>query len=72
MKKNINKTSADFEKMLNEEFQNNSKAKSLSTTESQDSSKKKDDKEYECKKIETNPNDSSKKTDSKNSGDDKK
>ncbi|XP_063626159.1 uncharacterized protein LOC134797734 [Cydia splendana] len=69
MKKNLNKTAAEFEKLLNEEFQNkwDNKSKTQENTEV-DGSKKE---EKEDAKSAENKTDANKKTDSKTS-DDKK
>lgn len=67
MKKNVNKVSSDFEKLLNDEFQNKweTKPKSQEIAETQESSKiKKDEKESEVTNVED-------KQGTKPSGDDK-
>lgn len=73
MKKNVNKISNDFEKMLNEEFQNKweTKAKSQDVDDCQDNSNKKDEKDAEITKSEIKAEDN-KKTDPKANGDEKK
>lgn len=75
MKKNVNKISSDFEKLLNDEFQNKweAKPKAQENAETQESSKsKKDEKESETNSTEVKHDDANKKADSKTSGDDKK
>ncbi|XP_075980675.1 mitoshell isoform X3 [Anticarsia gemmatalis] len=73
MKKNVNKISNEFEKMLNEEFQNKweTKGKSQDVNDGQDNSNKKSEKDADMTKTETK-NEDNKKSDSKTSGDDKK
>lgn len=73
MKKNVNKISNDFEKMLNEEFQSKweSKNKSQDVAESQNNSNKKDEKDSDSNNAEAKHEDN-KKIDPKTSGDDKK
>lgn len=74
MKKNVNKISSEFEKLLNNEFQNKweNKAKSQDN-ESQDKSKnKKDEKDGDANKHEFKNDDTSKKIDNKTCGDDTK
>ncbi|CAB3234411.1 unnamed protein product [Arctia plantaginis] len=72
MKKNVNKISNDFEKMLNEEFQNKweNKTKSQDVADCQDKIKK-DEKDAEINKSEIKTEDN-KNNDSKTSGDEKK
>lgn len=73
MKKNVNKVSSDFEKLLNDEFQNKweTKLKSQETVEPQENSKsKKDEKEGEVTSAEPKHDDANKK-DTKTSGTDK-
>lgn len=73
MKKNVNKVSSDFEKLLNDEFQNKweTKPKSQETVETQESSKsKKEEKEGEVTNAETKHDDANKK-DTKTRGNDK-
>ncbi|XP_049875879.1 uncharacterized protein LOC126373689 [Pectinophora gossypiella] len=75
MKKNVNKISSEFEKLLNEEFQSKweNKPKSQDNAEPQDTSKnKKDEKECETHTTDNKQDDASKKLESKTSGDDKK
>lgn len=72
MKKNVNKISNDFEKMLNEEFQNKweNKTKSQDVADCQDKIKK-DEKDTEINKSEIKTEDK-KNNDPKTSGDEKK
>uniref|UniRef100_A0A2A4JEW9 Bromo domain-containing protein n=1 Tax=Heliothis virescens TaxID=7102 RepID=A0A2A4JEW9_HELVI len=73
MKKNVNKISNDFEKMLNEEFQAKweSKSKSQDVVEPQDNANKKDENAADTVTTDTKTEDN-KKSDPKTSGDDKK
>lgn len=73
MKKNVNKISNEFEKMLNEEFQTKweSKSKSQDVVESQ-SNNKKDEKDSENNNTADTKHEDSKKIDPKTSVDDKK
>lgn len=74
MKKNVNKISSEFEKLLSEELQNKWENKPKSQdNESHDNSKnKKDEKDGDSNKHEFNNDDTNKKIDNKTSGDDKK
>lgn len=65
MKRNLNKVSADFEKMLNEEFPNkwDTKSKSQDVSEPEHSSKKEDNDESKSSDTKT---DSSRKSDPRN------
>ncbi|KAI5637822.1 bromodomain-containing protein [Phthorimaea operculella] len=72
MKKNVNKISEEFEKILNEEFSNN-KTKSQDHSESQGvANSKKDERDAETNITDTKNEDAGKKPNSKQSGDDKK
>lgn len=73
MKKNVNKISNDFEKMLNEEFQTKweSKSKSQDVVDCQDNTNKKDEKDSDPNTTEAKSEDN-KKSDTKTSGEDKK
>ncbi|XP_026756340.2 uncharacterized protein LOC113516159 [Galleria mellonella] len=72
MKKNVNKVSSDFEKMLSDEFQNKweNKPKTVDNNESHAVTNKKDDKISDTKSLETK-NDNNKKRDLITNGDDK-
>lgn len=74
MKKNVNKISSEFEKMLNEEFQNKweSKSKTQDVADSQDNTNKKDEKDSVDATIAEVKNEDNKKSDPKSSADDKK
>lgn len=65
MKRNLNKVSADFEKMLNEEFPNkwDTKSKSQDVSEPEHPSKKEDNDESKSSDTKT---DSSRKSDPRN------
>lgn len=73
MKKNVNKVSNEFEKILNEEFQHRgeSKSKSQDHSESRECVGKKDGKDIDNKGIGLKNYESTKKNDPKTSGDDK-
>ena len=73
MKKNVNKISNEFEKMLNEEFQTKweSKSKSQDVVESQSGNNKKDEKDSDNNMADAKHEDN-KKNDPKTSVDDKK
>lgn len=72
MKKNVNKISNEFEKMLNEEFQSkwDSKSKSQDVVESQNNNNKKDEKDSDNNTADAKHEDT-KKNDPKTSVDDK-
>ncbi|XP_063829672.1 uncharacterized protein LOC135078990 isoform X1 [Ostrinia nubilalis] len=76
MKKNVNKVSADFEKMLNDEFQNkwDSKTKSQENTDGQNNTNtnKKDEKENDNNNAESRNDEPNKKNDAKINADEKK
>ncbi|KAG6447505.1 uncharacterized protein LOC115441782 isoform X2 [Manduca sexta] len=72
MKKNINKISNEFEKMLNEEFQTKWESKQKSVDDSHDTHKKKGDVDCDSHKNEAKHDDCNKKPDPKNAVDDKK
>ncbi|KAM3957953.1 mitoshell [Aphomia sociella] len=74
MKKNINKVSHDFEKILSDEFQNKweNKSKISDNTESNSVTNKKDNKNNDTNSSETKNDDSNNKNDPISNGDDKK